>query len=336
MMSIFDKIRALLDKAESTTFEAEAATYRAKAEELMRKYQVEEEQLIAKDPQALLPTHQAMKVTDSREFGNQYFSMLWFIVEHMGAKCRASWVYDPELRHSVIQATLVGYESDMRMVEVLFTSARMAFSEHLEPTKDPTLTDQVNAYRMRRAGLERNKIARLLWGSAADDGTAHGKVAALYKAECLDRGEKPALSGRGVNAALYRKEYAEAFVHRMWSRLKRARDAADRQGGLPQLAGREERVQEAFYTLFPEERPMPTTASTEITERPKSKKARPHRITKAEMREYDRRNRPEARAARGAGSQAADTVKIDGSENANRLDEGMGTWSERAHAELEG
>lgn len=331
-MSIFDKIRALLDKAESTTFEGEAATYRAKAEELMRKYQVEEEQLIAKDPQVLVPTNRSMKVTDSREFGNQYFSMLWFVAKHMGVELRGSWVYDPELRGSVVQATLVGYESDMRMVDVLFTSARMAFSDHLEPAVDPTLTDQVNCYRMRRAGLERNKIARLLWNSADDDGKAHGRVSALYKAECEARSEKPALSGRGVNAKLYRKEYADAFVQRMWHRLKKARDAADRQGGLPQLAGREERVKEAFYALFPEERPVPTTATTAVTEKPR--KAKPHRVTKKELRDYERRNRPEVWAARGAGTSAADTVKIDGSENTVRLEEGTSTWSERAFDEL--
>jgi hypothetical protein len=333
LTDILRKIRALLDKAESSTFEGEADLYRAKAEELMRKYRVEEEQAIAADPQSLAPVSRLVDVTDSAEFGQQYYSMLHWIMGHVGGRLRGRWAYDPERRASVIKATVVGYESDLRMAELLFTNARMAFSEHLEPKPDPTLGDQVNAYRMRRAGMERNRIANLLWKSASDDGTAHGKVGALYKAECLARGEKPALSGRGVNAKLYRKEYADAFAQRIWERLRKAREGADKIGGLPQLAGREERVTEAFYELFPEERPVPTTDGTKIVD--KDSKVKALKWTKKDEAAYRRRMRPEARAARGAGASAADTVKIDGSEQkGGRLEEGMGTWSERAWQEL--
>lgn len=328
------KIRALLDKADSTTFEGEADTYRAKAEDLMQKYRVEEEQAIAADPKSLKPVAHKVDVTDSAEFGQQYYSMLHWIISHVGGRLRGRWAYDPERKVSVIVATVVAYESDMRMAEILFTNSRMAFSAHLEPKADPRLTDQVNCYLMRRAGMERNRIAHLLWKSPANDGTAHGKVAALYKAECLERGEKPALSGRGVNAKLYRKEYADAFAQRIWERLRRAREGADRIGGLPQLAGREERVNEAFYELFPEERPVPAQAE-EKKAVAKPAKAKAPRWTKADEAAYRRRNRPEARAARGAGASAAETVAIDGSEPSTRLEEGTGTWSERAWKELD-
>ncbi len=331
--AILNKIRALLDKAESTEFEGEADLYRAKAEELMRKYRVEQEQAIAADPQSLKPVSRTFTVTDSAEFGQQYYSMLHWIMAHVGAKVRGRWAYDPERRSSVIKATVVGYESDLGMAELLFTNSRMAFSDHLEPKPDPKLTDQTNAYLMRRSGMERHRVAALLWGAAPDNGQAHGRVQKLYKAECEERGEKPALSGRGVNAKLYRKEYADAFAQRIWERLRRAREGADKVGGLPQLAGREERVTEAFYELFPEERPVPTTASTTVVESKKAKVKAP-KWTKADEAAYQRRNRPEARAARGVGREAADTVKIDGSEGANRLNEGTGAWSDIAWREL--
>jgi hypothetical protein len=328
------KIRALLDKAESTEFEGEADTYRAKAEELMRKYRVEEEQAIAADPASLKPVSHTVDVSDSAEFGQQYYSMLHWIIGHVGGRLRGRWAYDPERRASVIKATVVAYESDMRMAELLFTNARMAFSAHLEPKPDPTLTDQVNAYLMRRAGMERYRVAQLLWGSDPRDGTAHGKVGALYKAECAERDEKPALSGRGVNAKLYRKEYADAFAQRIWERLRRAREGADKVGGLPALHGRQERVDEAFYEIFPEERPVPTTADVVVKD-DKKKAVKAAKWTKADEAAYRRRNRPEARAARTVGREAADTVAIDGSEGAHRLEEGVGTWSERAWKELD-
>lgn len=314
--SILDKIRKLSDLADHpNTGPAEAATFRAKAEDLMRKYRVEEEQLIAEDPQSLEPVTRQIDVTDSQEFGQQYYSLLHWVADHVGIRMRGVWAFDPEQRKSVIKATVVGYESDLRLGELLFTNARLAFSDHLEP-KPEAGKDQLNCYRMRRAGMERNRIANILWGSAFDDGPAHGRVAKLYKAECEARGEKPALSGRGVQAKLYRKGYADAFVTRMYVRLRDAREGADKIGGLPQLHGRKERVDEAFYVLFPDARP-----STEVAPRTgKPAKVKPYRWTKADQRRAERAERPEAVAARAAGRDAADTVAIDGTEQAQRID----------------
>lgn len=312
------KIRALLDKAESTTFDAEADTYRAKAEELMRKYRVVEEEAIAADPASLKPETVQMDVTESDEFASHYATILDWVARHVGIRVRSSYAWDGS--KYAVKATVVGYASDIRMAELLFTQARMAFSDHLEPRPDPTLSDQLNCYRMRRAGLERNRIANQLWGSAFNDGPAHGKVAKLYKAECAERGETAALSGRGVNAKLYRKNYADGFLNRFYGRLARARDAADRIGGLPALHGREERVNEAFYAIFPDARPAPAGAVTPQTG--KAKKApKPYRPTKADAKRWEQANRPEAIAARNAGRSAADSVSLDGSEPVRRLDD---------------
>lgn len=328
---ILARIRKLLDLAEHpNTPPAEAELSRARAEHLMREYRVEEEQAIAADPQSLTPVNRVVDVTDSDEFGSHYATLLAWIGRHVGICVRSSWAWDG--KGYLVKATVVGYDSDIRLAELLFTQARMAFGEHLEPKVDPTLSDQENAYRLRRAGLERNRVANLLWGASvgSDGAQAHGRVAKLYKAECEARGERAALSGRGVNAKLYRKEYADGFLSRFYARLRQARDAADRIGGLPALHGREERVNEAFYAIFPDERPAPASAPVKAS----GKASKPYRITKADERRMARRMRPEAQAARNAGRSAADTVAIDGSGPSQRLEEGMGTWSERAHQEL--
>ncbi len=329
MAKILRQVRALLDRAEHPNTPAgEAETCRAKAEQFMRDYRIEEEQAIAADPQSLKPVSQSIVVTDSEEFGQWYYTILAWIGQHTGVRVRGVWAWDPQEKKSVIRATVVGYESDLRIAELLFTNARLAFSGHLEPAVDPTLTDQVNAYRLRVAGMERNRIAKLMWGSAMDDGKAHGKVGALYKAECAARGEEAALSGRGVNAKLYRKSYAEGFAYRIYDRLKRARDAADRVGGLPALHGRQERVDEAFYELFPDARPVPAGNTPKAV-----KPGKAGRLSKKEVAAMARASRPEARAARRAGTDAADSVAIDGQQG-QRLEEGMGTWSDRAWQEL--
>lgn len=320
LAKVLHQIRTMLDMADrESTPPGEAAAARARAEHLMREYRVEEEQAIAQDPQTLAPITVTIDVSDSKEFGNSYYSLLHWIADHVGVKVRAVWAYDEAIRRSVIKATVVGYESDIRMAELLFTNARLAFSDHLEPKPDSTLGDQLNCYRMRRAGMERNKIANILWGSAFDDGPAHGKVAKLYKAQCELLGEEPALSGRGVQAKLYREQYATGFVQRMFRRLRDAREGADKIGGLPALHGRQARVDEAFYAIFPDARPVPPSTAVARSDKPaKAPKAR--KWTAADERRYQRGNRPEAQAARTAGAGAADTVAIDGSEQAGRLD----------------
>lgn len=313
-----NQVRAFLDMAErSTTPPGEADAARAKAEHLMRKYRLEEEARIAVDPQSLAPVTAQMDVTESEEFGSHYATLLEWVARHVGIRVRSSWAWDG--KKYVVKATVVGYDSDIRVAELLFTQARMAFAEHLEPRPDPSASDQENCYRMRRAGLERNRIANQLWGSAFDDGPAHGKVAKLYKAECAARGETATLSGRGINAKLYRKNYADGFLNRFYTRLARARDAADRIGGLPALHGRTERVDEAFYALFPDARPAP--AGEVVSPAKKAKAVKPYKPTKADVRRWEQANRPEAVAARSAGRSAADSVALDGSEPVRRLDD---------------
>jgi hypothetical protein len=313
-----NQVRVLLDMAERpTTPPGEADAARAKAEALMRKYRVEEEAKIAADPQTLAPVTEQMDVTESDEFASHYATLLEWAARHVGIRVRSTYAWDGT--KYLVKATVVGYESDIRMAELLFTNARMAFGEHLEPKPDPSASDQENCYRMRRAGLERNRIANQLWGSAFNDGPAHGKVAKLYKAECAARGETAALSGRGVNAKLYRKNYADGFLNRFHARLRRVRDAADRIGGLPALHGREERVAEAFYALYPDARPVPAGA---VAPTEKGKRApKPYRLTKADIRRWERAERPEAQAARAAGRSAADSVALDGSAPSRRLDD---------------
>lgn len=314
-----NQIRVLLDMAErSTTPPGEADAARAKAEHLMREYRVEEEETIAADPQSLVPETAQVDVTESDEFGSHYATLLAWIADHVGIRVRSSYAWNGT--RYVVKATVVGYGSDIRVAELLFTQARMAFAEHLEPRPDASLSDQENCYRMRRAGLERNRIANQLWGSAFNDGPAHGKVAKLYKAECAARGETAALSGRGVNAKLYRKNYAEGFLSRFLARLAKARDAADRIGGLPALHGRTERVNEAFYALYPDARPAPAGAPVPAS-KAKAKAPKPYRPTKADVRRWERNNRPEALAARDAGRSAADSVALDGSAPTQRLDD---------------
>ena len=255
------KVRALLDTAESyeaeKNFEA-AASYRAKAEELMVKYRVEQEEMLASDPAAAKPIQTEIVLAGyGSKYRNEYATMFWDIANHCEVRHFVKYVYGEE--GYTVRAFVVGYEEDVRYAEMLFTAARMVFTERLEPKVDPRFSDQVNAYRLRAAGIERVRVAEMLWGQT--DKVFLGRVGRLYKAECAERGEEALLSGRGVTGKAYREQYAEEFVSTLRARLWQARHAAAASGGGLVMHGRKERINEAFYTFYPERRPKPPVAA---------------------------------------------------------------------------
>lgn len=326
------QIRALLDKAETTTFPEEAATYRAKAEELMRQYRIEEEDLIADDPSAVEPVLIEVDVCDLLSpYRQNYTDLLWYCTFHNGVRFALRTEGRGERGH-VRVAMMVGYETDCRYAEFLFTAARLVFSARLEPQVDEKLSEAENIYRLRSAGIERVRISEMMWGNR--DKANLAKVGRVYKAECDRRGEEPALSGRGVTGSAYRESYAEQFVSTFYGRLRAARDAADSVGGGLVLHGREERVAEAFYARFPSLRPSSLPAVKKECEECKrtkhpSGKCKGHRPAQTSAKDLDamlrRQSSVAARNGRAAGAGAARQVEIQrGHESARRMEPGNG------------
>lgn len=339
---ILHQVRIMLDIADrDTTPPGEATAAREKAEQLMRDYRIVEEQALAVDPHTLAPEIRTIEICrKGSEFGSEYGQLFSDVARHVGVLARFVWT------GSHLSAQTVGYAFDLDVAELLFTAARLTFTEHLEPGVDPSLSEAENVYRLRRAGIPRNRVAYLIWGAStgSDGAPAHGKVAKIYKTEAARRGEVAALSGRGISAPLYRASYASGFVARLRTRLWNARQGADKVGGAVTLAGRAERVAEAFYVAFPEYRP-----STEVAERTEpepcvpcartkhaSGKCRDHRpwvATKADRARWERETESvAARAGRGAGAAAADGVALDGREPIRRLDDRTGEERETTRA----
>lgn len=256
------KVRALLDKAEASEFPEEASAFRAKAEELMVKYRIDQEQALAVDPSIAKPVSRNITLVHSgSKYKQTYWTMWHHISVHCGVRSWLGWEYT-EQGYQVV-AHVVGYEEDLSYAEMLYTAARMVFTERLEPKIKPELSDQVNVYRLRAAGIERVRIAELMWGNT--DKVFLGRVGRLYKAECEERGEVALLSGRGVTGKAYREQYAEQFVSTLYGRLWQARQAASVTGGGLVLHGRQARIDEAFYDLYPDQRPAPELPAGEET-----------------------------------------------------------------------
>lgn len=261
---ILKKVQGLLAVADDPATSPEAAeNYRTKAEAMMFKYRIEEAMLgtaTSSNPLRPVPVWRTFRIAKvGSEWRHHYQRIAVAALAHVDAKA----VVEYEDGWYVINA--VGYESDLRFAELIFTAGMLAFGTKLEPKYDPTLSDQVNAYNMRSAGWEGHRIAKAIWG---DDAKAlRVKARNLFRKECVARGENPdGLVGRGVSVAQFREDYADGFASEFWSRLWRMRmEHAQDERGLV-LASRKSDVEEALYVRYPHLRPAPAGAEKQYVD----------------------------------------------------------------------
>jgi len=255
--SMLRKVRALLRQADHpNTSPVEADTFRAKAEALMFRYRIEEATMAA--AQAGGDTTQpvwrdVIVCAYSNENALYYNSIFSSCVQHAGVRAGGGKgvVVDGEY---VIVRSVVGFPSDVEIFESLYTSCMLAFAAKVEPKYDKYLSDQVNAYLMRSAGMEGWRIAQAIYGSDAK--SLRVKVRKMFRLEAESRGEDPsALLGRGNIMNVYRESYATGFGNTIYSRLRTMRAARGEQEVGLVLANRSHRVNEAFYDRFPMYRP---------------------------------------------------------------------------------
>lgn len=323
LSAMMGRIQSLIAKADASTFPEEQAAFYAKAEELMRKYRIAEEDLIATDVSAVVPVMHSIFVADyATRFTTEYHRMLSYIVNHADCMGIFRWVNQREAEAmggvAGLWMDVFGYEGDLRMIEWLWSSARIIFGTHLEPQVNPALSDQVNAYNLRQAGVLRKDIAIKLWGDNTP--ALRSRAQRLYVAECIARNEEPALTGLGTDATAYRAGYAEGFVSRLYDRLRASRDAADASGGALVFAGRTERIAEVMYATYPHLRPADRSTDVAVAEesckaceKAKSGHCRQHpgyRWSAADERRWQRANGAAANAGKRTGATAAGKVEM--------------------------
>lgn len=113
---VLSRVRMLLAKAESTTFEAEAETFTAGAQSLMARHSIDAA-LLAADDEVRLGGHGA---PSGRRIGidNPYEGPKAMLLDAVASANRCRMVWSKELGFG----TVVGFESDLESVELLFTS----------------------------------------------------------------------------------------------------------------------------------------------------------------------------------------------------------------------
>lgn len=324
------RIRNLLARAEDPRLEheEERQAFFNKAEKLRRKYRIAEEHLIATDQFSADVIVSKVNISTWRsDFYQNHFGMWVHVARFAGVLSRISWEGD------ALVATVVGYGSDIQHAEALYQAAWLTMAARLEPKVDPNLSDAENVCVLRSAGIARNRIAQMMWGSSLgkEGHAAHARVGKLYAQACAERGEDPVVAGKGINKTVYRERYADGFQAQFASRLRLARDAADSVGGALVLPGREQRVKEAFWKQFPDEHPDARAKRQAEYDASRSADDSPAKVVKYRgptKADHARREREYYSAAALAGQQAgrsaADRVEIARtSQKAQRLEEGQ-------------
>ncbi|MGH9190150.1 MAG: DUF2786 domain-containing protein [Acidimicrobiales bacterium] len=109
---ILEKVRALLAKAESTTFPDEAEALSAKAQELIARHSIDEAMVGAAEGAQDTPSGVRLPVDEPYAATKSVLLAVVASTNH----CRAVWSKD------LAFSTVVGFESDLAFVEVLYTS----------------------------------------------------------------------------------------------------------------------------------------------------------------------------------------------------------------------
>jgi hypothetical protein len=261
------RVQALLRQADhANTPPTEANTFRAKAEALMMAYRIDEAMLVAESGGGIKPKWGELDVCNERsEFSEYYRSICRSVIDHVDVRGLMRTKRSEPGGPWLVRCEYVGFDSDLRVVGALFTSAQLAFQTRLEPRYDPELSEQVNAYNMRRAGMEGWRIASALWGNR-DEKNLY-KARRLFKKEALERGEDPSeLLGQGNSMKNYRDSYAYGFARELEARLLYMRYSRGANSAEVALAGRKEAIDAAFYERYPEyapAKPLPTGPVTE-------------------------------------------------------------------------
>jgi hypothetical protein len=311
---VLDQIRKLLALADHpNTPPHEADLARARAEAKMLQYRIEEATLVSKGIHGnsnggLTPVWRTLTIANSSsEFADYYRSIAASCLTHVGGIGVTKW----ENGYIILDAC--GYLTDLTYLDVLMTACLLEFGKRLEPKFDPSISIEENIYNMRSAGMERKRIARIVFGEWETENemkAKNRKVTRIFKEESLRRGENPDdVLGRGNNMQTFRRSYADGFKDQINMRLWRMRTSVGEDSKALVLADRKEKVREAFYEKYPQYRPQKQTESPLSSEPcPKCAKAKSGYCRAHKPLKF--KDEPVSHAGRSRGKQAALMVDL--------------------------
>lgn len=240
------RIQALLDKAARTDNPAEREAYLEKAEQLMQKYSIDAAMLAEakklaggkqEEPEKRVITF--MPAND--KLGNQWYNLIIAVAKH----------YDCEFfGWTSGSGYLVGFPSNMDLVEMVYTSLRLQAMSKLDPTPVRELSYDENVYILHEAGIKWQAIAHLMnktYHEATELGLPLGSGWEITPWEVDSAGKGKKDGGRLIRACkrwskligeeyravqspvTFQRSYAQGFLNEVRDRFARLRKYRDDQ-----------------------------------------------------------------------------------------------------------
>lgn len=164
---ILERVRGLLAMAEDEgTTPAEADAHRAKADQLMALYAIEQWE-IQKGDKTNRPKPEVRYMDFNWFYSSQFRDYLWSMFTGCARHCRVVIAHRGHgmSGHSFREIPIIGIPSDLDWFDLLFTSIMLQMGNQLEPKPDKRLSFGENCYRLRMSGMNRLRIAELLWNA---------------------------------------------------------------------------------------------------------------------------------------------------------------------------
>lgn len=280
---MLEKVRKLIAKAEGTDNIEEREAFFERANALMLKHSIDQAVLDATRPADQRIKPEALEFIDIATGGtpikDALVDLAAAIADYFGCKI----VYFGLGRggpSASVYATVVGYPSDLRSFQTLFTALSLDLASQINPKPDASQDFDQNVWRLRNAGVKWGDLAvqmnRVYAALSDEERTAQSwKVipirsdaqypipAAAYRRYCKKIGEAPRRTRTPVG---YQREFAKAYVSRVHIRLVdqkfKAEDSADVGTA---LVLRSDNIDAMFAEKFPKVKVAAASARTKST-----------------------------------------------------------------------
>jgi hypothetical protein len=249
---ILDRVRKLLDRANHpNTPDPERELCIQRADRYMLQYAIDQALLDAtKKDDRRLPITRRFHAYDGREWKYKFGTILHAMEETY--RCRVAIHADGDV-------TVVGMPEDVDYMELIWTNVYLTFISRLYPRWDDNLSFDHNVYNYKRAGFRWAQIYRIA--------TEHHHYLKDEKDGAMIRGYKRHAAMVGDTSQIktqrheaFRESFAEGFVRSLCARLETVRtetsETATGSGAELALVSVKDRVEEAFYEVFPNLAPM--------------------------------------------------------------------------------
>lgn len=290
--NILSKVRGLIAKAEHPdTLPQEAEACRSKADAMMLKYAIDQATLRDSQPAAeqIRPAKIKVSVCEAGSaYEEQFCTLVSVVCEHTrtkavfhAAQADADLVrkwrdwYGKSLQ---VEASVYGFESDLKFFEILYTTLLLHMSNGIDPRPDASLSDEKNTYNLHLAGYNWLDIARMYYRLGHEYGWDGNKDTYMrfgsywkrcYKREIRNRGEEFVHHPARFTAEArleWRMNFAQSYVATVNNRLVRVRLGRDSGGSLVLMSAMDA-INDMIAADFPDAKTMESAKRIKFNER---------------------------------------------------------------------